>query len=93
MTDNEQTPAYGDLRIWYVPQAPMDSYTQPVDSIEEGFKILDAIYQVALFEFENRLKPDYSNAGGVSRYETNGEGGFDWYDVDEDEWRREQHAG
>ena len=79
----------GDLRIWYVPQVPMNGYYEKVDSVAEGFRILDTIYKVALFEFENRVKPDYANAGGVARFEDDGDGGLDWFDVDEQEWRSE----
>lgn len=78
-------PKPGDLRIWYVPQVPMKAFTEPVETVAEGNRLLDVIYRLALFELENRVKPDYSNMGGVARWETDGEGGFDWYDVDEEE--------
>lgn len=78
-------PEEGDLRIWYVPQVPMPAYTRSIESVEEGFKTLEVIYELAIFEFENKVKPDFCNMGVVARYEIDGAGGFDWYDVDEDE--------
>ena len=81
-TDN---PKLNDLRVWYIPQVPMPAFFYKVDSIEDGVKILDAICQFSNFEFENNVKPDFSAVGGISRWEEDGEGGFAWYDVDDDE--------
>jgi hypothetical protein len=78
-------PIPGDLRIWYIPQIPMKAYHRDITSVEEGRNLLDAIYELALFELEHRVKPDYSNAGGIERWEEDGEGGYAWSEVDEDE--------
>ena len=53
------------FKIWYVHQIPGKAYTQEVSSPEDGQMILDAIYQVALYQYENRMIPDYANAGGI----------------------------
>lgn len=79
------TRAEGDLRVWYIPQVPMKAFFVPVPDLLTGALVLEALQQFSLFEYENRVKPDYSDAGGIVRWETDGEGGFDWYEVDEDE--------
>lgn len=79
------TPALGDLKVFYIPQMPMKAFEVKVTSIAEGGRILDVIEQFSAFEFENRVKPDYCDMGGLVRYETDGEDGFDWYDVEDHE--------
>lgn len=82
-----ETPKEGDLRLWYIPQVGVGvpAYTQPIPDLKTGQAILDAIYQVALFELEHHVKPDYANMGGISRYEEDGDGGFGWFDVDDED--------
>lgn len=75
----------GDLQVWWVPQVPMKSFTVPVGSVFEGVKLLDVLAAYDLFQFENKVKPDYCNAGGLQRWcaDSDGEGNpgwEDWYD-------------
>lgn len=70
------------FKAWYIPQIPGEAFEVEVDSPAEGFKILDIISRFSLFEFENRVKPDYADAGGVVEWD---ESEQDWWDVDEDE--------
>ena len=75
----------GDLQVWWIPQVPMKSFNVPVDSVEMGVKIMDVLAEYDLFQFKNKVKPDYSNAGGLRRWcaDSDGEGkpGWeDWYD-------------
>jgi len=73
------------LRVWWIPQVPMAAFTYPVDSIATGKVLLDVLAKYDAFQYENRVKPDYCNAGGMSwshPVATEGE----WYDFDpEDE--------
>lgn len=73
-----------ELKVWWCPQVPMKAFEVSVASVEEGRKICDILANYDLFQFENRIKPDYTNAGGVSYKDRDGE----WYDVPdaEDEW-------
>jgi hypothetical protein len=81
-----ETPSTGDLRVWYVPQVPMKAFYVNVPDVETGKRVLAAIIEFSLFEFENNVKPDYSDAGGIVRWEDDGEDGHDWFDVEyEDE--------
>lgn len=70
------------FKIWYVHQCPGPSYEQEVETPELGQKILDAIYQVALYQFRNNMIPDYANAGGVVYLDEDGE----WTDYDAEDW-------
>ena len=63
----------------------MKSFDVEVKSVAEGVKILDVLADYDLFQFENNIKPDYSNAGGLQMWDedADGEGNpgwVDWYD-------------
>lgn len=84
-------PIEGDLRVWWVPQVPMKAFKVPVESPEEAIKILDTLARYDLFQYNNNIKPDYANAGGLEVFE---EGEWvEWYHPetggDIDEWKRE----
>lgn len=70
----------GDLKVWWVPQVPMKAFEYPVPSVEVGKHLVEALTRYDLFQFENRVKPDYCNAGGILVYE-NG----DWFDLEEND--------
>ena len=59
----------GDLKVWWIPQVPMKPFLYPVNSPQEAFILLDALAEYDLFQYENRVKPDYSNAGGLMVYD------------------------
>jgi hypothetical protein len=65
----------GDLQIWWIPQIPGKSFLVPVASVEEAMKLLDVLAEYDAFQFNNRIKGDYCNAGGLNVYE-----GGDWVD-------------
>jgi len=75
-------PKPGDFMVWYIPQIPMPAFEVQVDDPLAGLALLDVISRFSMYEFEQGVKPDYSDAAGVSRYETDGEDGFGWYDVE-----------
>ena len=70
------------FRIWWIPQIPMDSFYVPVDSIQEGRKILEVLADYDIFQFEHNVKPDFSNAGGIQELTS---GSSEWYDIEENE--------
>lgn len=57
------------LRVWWIPQVPMKPFTVDVTSVEEGVKIMDTLADYDIFQFENRVKPDYCNAGGLEMFD------------------------
>ena len=74
------------LRVWWVPQVPMKPFYISVDSVRDGAKIMRVLADYDSFQFENRVKPDYCNAGGLEMLDvedkTDGLDGSwtDWYD-------------
>jgi hypothetical protein len=81
-------PKEGDLRVWHIPQVPMKPFFVAVSSIDEGKRICEVLADYDLFQYQNKIKPDYANAQGISVYREDldcelGEPG--WIDVEEDE--------
>lgn len=73
------------LQVWWVPQIPMKSFTVEVATVSEGVKILNVLGEYDMFQYENNVRPDYCNAGGLQQWEENSDGegnpGWcDWYD-------------
>ena len=53
-------------RVWWIPQVPMDTqFRVEVPTAEEGARLLRVLADYDLFQYEHRIKPDYSNAGGL----------------------------
>ncbi len=80
-------PKVGDLMVFHIPQVPMKSFNVDVKNIEEAKKILTVLANYDIFQFENHVKGDYCNIGGLLVYEGNEEsveedlpGWCDWYD-------------
>jgi hypothetical protein len=78
-------PEPGALRMWHVAQIPCPAFQVDVSTAEEGLRLCDILADYDAHQFEHRIKPDYANVNGVERYESDGEGGFDWFDLDPDE--------
>lgn len=78
--------AVGDLRVWWIPQVPMEPFYVPVADVREARLILDALARYDLFQLDHRIKPDYCNAGGLMVYEADGGDGIpewcEWYSAD-----------
>ena len=73
-------PVEGDLRVWWIPQVPMEPFYYPVKNTDEAVLVLKSFAQYDLFQCEHNVKPDYSNVGGLEIYDldTNGEGEAGW---------------
>lgn len=83
-------PKKGDLRIWWVPQVPGEPFHVDVATAAEARLLLDTLARYDQFQFDNNIKPDYSNAGGLEVFE-DGEW-CDWYDADGDDIDHEKYA-
>lgn len=70
----------GDMKVWWIPQMPGKAFEVPVASVDEAKKILTVLADYDLFQFENRIKGDYCNVGGLVVFE-----GGDWIDWESDE--------
>ena len=73
-------PQEGDLRVWHVPQIPMEAFYVNVDSVEEGLFILEILSEYDLFQLCKNVKPDYSNCNGLQEFD--GLEWCDWYSED-----------
>ena len=69
------------LRVWWIPQvgASSEVFYVPVQSVEEGKKVLDILAAYDAFQLQNRFKPDYSNVGGLQVYNSESGDYEDWY--------------
>ena len=89
-----KTPTIGALRVWHIPQVPGTPFHVYVDTPQEAQRLLHVLARYDLFQYENRIKPDYCNAAGLERYEADGgegePGWCEWHDEetgdDIDEW-------
>lgn len=67
------------FRAWYIPQIPGKPFLVYADTYAKAQFAEEVMGKLSLFEFENRIKPDYADAGGVEKWDdTDGE----WYEVD-----------
>lgn len=57
------------LRVWWMPQIGGETFTVLVNSLAEAWISVNTLAAYDLFEHEQKIKPDYSNAGGVSVWE------------------------
>ena len=87
MAQTDIQPKLGDLRVWWIPQVPMKAFRVPVKDTEQAKLILDTLAFYDIFQYENNVKPDSSNAGGLEVYvdDINGEGAPGW-----EEWEDEE---
>lgn len=67
------------LKVWWIPQVPMRPFEVPVSTVQEGVKLMKALADYDAFQFENLIKPDYCNAGGLMQLDDDGEW-TDWVD-------------
>lgn len=71
----------GDLRVWHIPQVPMKGFKVKVKNVEEAKLVLNTLADYDTFQFENKIKPDYSNSQGLEVFE-NGEW-IEWHDEED----------
>lgn len=57
--------AVPEICVWWIPQVPMCMFTYDVPTIDAGIMLCDALAKYDLFQYENKVKPDYCSTGGV----------------------------
>jgi hypothetical protein len=57
------------FRLWWMPQVPMDPFYYNVKDPHEAAVLYDCLAKYDLFQYENKVKPDFSNAGGLEVFE------------------------
>lgn len=70
------------FHVWWVPQVPGRPFIFDVPGIEEGILLCQALAEYDIFQFENNIKPDFANAGGMSYRLTEAD---EWEDFDPDD--------
>lgn len=75
-----------ELRVWHIPQVPGKPFYVYVDTVEEGKKVMDILAAYDLFQLENNIKPDLSNASGLQRYNKKYDEWDDWDIETEDDY-------
>ena len=73
----------GALRVWWMPQIPGKAFLVDVKDTTQAKLLLGALAQYDLFQFENKIKGDYCNAGGLNVF----------VDGDWEEWYDEETGG
>jgi hypothetical protein len=69
----------GKLRVWWIPQVPGKAIYIPVNSIEEANLVIELLGEYDNFQFQNKIKPDYSNVGGLQEWDDTEQEWCDWY--------------
>jgi hypothetical protein len=68
-------------RVWYIPQVPGKRFEVLCDVLVEAQKTLDLLQGFSLFEYENKIKPDYADAGGIEVWN---EADQEWEEVEDE---------
>jgi Superinfection exclusion gene product 17 len=78
--DTNNPPAV-EFRVWWMPQVPMTPFLYQVPTLEAAQMLCEALADYDLFQLNNKIKPDYPNAGGASWRHPTLTGG-EWLDFD-----------
>ena len=68
------------MRVWHIPQVPMDPFSVPVSSVDDAIRIMNLLANYDIFQFENNIKPDYCNMSGLEVLE--GDEWLEWENED-----------
>jgi hypothetical protein len=85
-------PKVGDLKVWWIPQVPGKPFETPVATLVEGKLLIETLARYDEFQFKHKIKPDYSNAGGLMVFDEDHEWS-DWsgdYGEELDEYALDQ---
>lgn len=75
------------LRLTHFPQVGKDiKFILYVDTPEEAWKIANVLWQYDIFQYENNIKPDFSNATFLDEYDISAGEWVSWYSEDGYEW-------
>jgi hypothetical protein len=84
------------LRVCHFPQIPCKPFIVSVKDLEEAKKIFDVLADYDLFQFKNKIKPDYANATVLEEWDEEEQDWLSWYDeetgLDFDQYWDEKEA-
>lgn len=77
-----------ELRVWWISQvgAADRLFYVSVKTVMEGKKVLDILSAYDAYQLQNRIKPDYCNAGGLEMWNDKEKEWRDWYLETEDDF-------
>jgi hypothetical protein len=70
------------FKAWYIPQVPMKAFEVEASTAAKAQTVLNILTDFSIFEFENKVKPDYCDAGGVVEWD---EAAQEWFDIERGE--------
>ena len=69
------------LRVWHIPQVPMSNpFLVEVPDIDTAKLVMKALWSYDSYQFDNDIKPDYSNASGLECYNAEADAWEEWSD-------------
>ena len=68
------------LRVLHFPQIPCNPFVVNVKDLEEAKLIYNVLADYDLFQFEQRIKSDYSNTTVIEEYDETEREWFPWWD-------------
>lgn len=75
------------LRIWCIPQLPMKVFYWRVNTLVEAKNMIAMLDDYNQFQYENKIKPDYSDAGGLEVFDTESGDNGEWEEWEDEEGR------
>ena len=67
------------MRVWWCPQIGHGlSFYVPVKTVEEAKRLMDTLAAYDQFQFENNIKPDFCNTGGLQVWDEENQEWLDW---------------
>lgn len=76
-----------EYRVWWIPQVPLrgeSPFHVEVPDLPTGKLLVNTLALYDIYQYENKIKPDYSNAGGLEyRHPILTQG--DWEELDTDD--------
>jgi hypothetical protein len=80
-TGGDQAPTDGaNYRVAWIPQLPGPTFFVAADTLQAAVELTDVLARYDLFQYENQIKPDYSNMAVIEVWD-----GTEWSDADDDE--------
>ena len=70
------------IRVWWIPQVPGRPFHVDVTNLVEAKLILNTLAHYDLFQYENYIKGDYANAGGLEVWDEADQEWTNWEDED-----------
>lgn len=68
------------LMVSWIPQVPMKPFQKEISSVKEGYLLLETLADYDIFQYENQIKPDFSNAGELLVFDVKEGEWEDWMD-------------